>query len=368
MTAASLVAGFAVVLVGASMCVTPAMTRPTVQFGVRVPPEHVGADVIRRERRAYYWRTAIVAAVVTAAALLFADRTPWLIVVLLPLEIAAGLGCFLLTRDRVAAVKSAEGWYAGQAQAAATDTTLRTDPERFPLWWLLPALVVLAATVVIGIVRYRQLPDRLAVHFSISGHPDRFADTSVWNAFSLVSVQVLIMALIVGLLVATFRGRPDIDVADPAASTRRYRTFLSGMARGLLVLAALVNLSLLMLSLQMWELWHLTGGGALLPMLPIAIGAVAVVVFAARMGQGGFRLDDAGPAASTGAVNRDDDRWWKGGLIYVNRDDPAVMVTKRFGVGWTLNLGNPKALIAIVAFAVVVAAIAVTATVSTVGR
>jgi uncharacterized membrane protein len=42
-------------------------------------------------------------------------------------------------------------------------------------------------------------------------------------------------------------------------------------------------------------------------------------------------------------VNRDDDRFWKGGLIYVNRDDPAIMVGNRFGIGWTPNLGNPKA-------------------------
>ncbi len=31
-------------------------------------------------------------------------------------------------------------------------------------------------------------------------------------------------------------------------------------------------------------------------------------------------------------MNRDDDRFWKGGLIYVNRDDPAIMVANWFGV------------------------------------
>jgi hypothetical protein len=42
-------------------------------------------------------------------------------------------------------------------------------------------------------------------------------------------------------------------------------------------------------------------------------------------------------------ADRDDDRFWKGGLIYVNRDDPAIMVGARFGVGWTLNFANPLA-------------------------
>ena len=33
----------------------------------------------------------------------------------------------------------------------------------------------------------------------------------------------------------------------------------------------------------------------------------------------------------------------KGGLVYVSRDDPAIMVGNRFGVGFTFNFGNPAA-------------------------
>ncbi len=44
----------------------------------------------------------------------------------------------------------------------------------------------------------------------------------------------------------------------------------------------------------------------------------------------------------TGAVFRDDDRYWYGGFFYNNPDDPAVFVPKRFGLGWTVNFGNPR--------------------------
>jgi uncharacterized membrane protein len=40
---------------------------------------------------------------------------------------------------------------------------------------------------------------------------------------------------------------------------------------------------------------------------------------------------------------RDDDRYWSGGLFYNNPDDPAMFVPKRFGLGWTLNFGHPRA-------------------------
>ncbi len=67
-----------------------------------------------------------------------------------------------------------------------------------------------------------------------------------------------------------------------------------------------------------------------------------LVAVTLRMGQAGSRLP--GTARGQGPVagaSRDDDRFWKGGLIYVNRDDPAVMVGNRFGVGFTFNFGNP---------------------------
>lgn len=39
---------------------------------------------------------------------------------------------------------------------------------------------------------------------------------------------------------------------------------------------------------------------------------------------------------------RDDERYWRGGLFYNNPDDPAILVPKRFGLGWTLNFGHPQ--------------------------
>jgi len=34
------------------------------------------------------------------------------------------------------------------------------------------------------------------------------------------------------------------------------------------------------------------------------------------------------------------DEFWRGGILYVNRDDPALFVPKRYGTGYTLNFGN----------------------------
>ena len=37
---------------------------------------------------------------------------------------------------------------------------------------------------------------------------------------------------------------------------------------------------------------------------------------------------------------RSGDEFWRGGVFYVNPDDPALFVQKRYGIGYTLNFGN----------------------------
>ena len=49
MSPGSLTTDFTVPLFGTLMCIKPAFTRPTVQFGVRIPGERAGTTVIRRE-------------------------------------------------------------------------------------------------------------------------------------------------------------------------------------------------------------------------------------------------------------------------------------------------------------------------------
>jgi len=104
---AALVLLLPVALVGLFTCIVPALTAPTLQFGVRIPPQRVQAPVIRQQRRAYFWRTGLVAVVITAAAAFVPAGSAWLTGALILLLLAAGLGCYFLARERIIAVKEA---------------------------------------------------------------------------------------------------------------------------------------------------------------------------------------------------------------------------------------------------------------------
>lgn len=326
MTPATLLAVLYVPMTGVLICLSPAISRPTLQFGIRIPGDRAAMPVVRGERRTFYRRTAAVTVCCTIAALLVARRgSTWAVQVILVAELLADLGCFGLARNKIAAAKQAGGWFAGRRQVVTADTSWRTSPVRFPVRWLAPAVVVIAATVLIKVLRHPVLP---------TGH---LAARSSFTGYGPVIGQLYVTTLWTGLLRIIYRSRPDVDAADPALSARQYRRFLVVMARTMLTLVALVDLSVLLSALRRWQIGHFPD---VVAVLPIAVGLVILSVVTVRAGQGGSRLSGGrriGPAA---VADRDDDRFWKAGLFYVNRDDPAIMVGRRFGVGWTFNFGN----------------------------
>jgi hypothetical protein len=83
----------------------------------------------------------------------------------------------------------------------------------------------------------------------------------------------------------------------------------------------------------------------------LIVTIVAFVISLMRAGQGGARLvaTGRGPIGDRTA----DDRWI-GGLLYFNTTDPALLVERRMGIGWTVNFGNPWSWVLVIAVAVIV--------------
>ncbi|MCI4660075.1 DUF1648 domain-containing protein [Cryobacterium zhongshanensis] len=320
--------------------VLPSVTSPTVPFGVRVPAEHARDLTVTRQARIYRRRVLIGGLVVAGVGVgIFAlTGQP----VLLPLSVLAlvGLwyGCFYLANQEIRAAKAAGGWFEGRHQGIAVDTGLRTEPLRFPWLWLAPAVIITVGTGVAGALVYPSMPDVLAVHYGAKRLPDRVTVKSVGTAFSLVFMQIGLTALFAVMAVAIVRSRPDIDPARPVGSADWYRRYTALSAKALLGLVAMIDVAMLGSSALMWT-GTVTPWAPLVVALPILIAVVVLVLVLARNNRD--RGDDVEP--DTGLTHRDDDRFWRGGLFYVNREDHALLVPRRFGLGWTVNLGNPKA-------------------------
>lgn len=319
--------------------VLPSVTSPIVPFGVRVPRQHATDPSVIRQTRLYR-RRVLVGGLITAAAAVgvFAVSGE---AVLLPLSVlvlvGVWYGCFFLAHQEIRAAKAAGGWYKGLREGIAVDTGLRTDPPKFPWLWLAPAVVITVATLVIGVVSYTSMPAVLAVHYGANGAPNRVVAKSVGAAFSLVFVQAGLTVLLAGLAAAVIRSRPDIDPARPVGTARWSRHYMSLGARALLGLAAMIDLGMMGSSLLMWS-GTVTSWAPLVVALPILAAVVVAVAVLARNNR-----ERSEGEADTGLTHRDDDAYWRGGLVYLNKEDHALLVPRRFGIGWTVNVGNPKA-------------------------
>lgn len=77
--------------------------------------------------------------------------------------------------------------------------------------------------------------------------------------------------------------------------------------------------------------------GLLVLLIGILLIAVMFILFLPAQ-----RKADTPADRYRGDFYRDDDRYWYGGFFYNNPDDPAMFVPKRYGMGWTVNFGNPR--------------------------
>lgn len=79
--------------------------------------------------------------------------------------------------------------------------------------------------------------------------------------------------------------------------------------------------------------------------IPLIILCAALLYMLMRLVRPNRRSRSRDPLAMdtppAGAFDRDDDRFWIAGVLYNNPDDPDLFVPKRFGLGWTVNIGRP---------------------------
>ena len=335
----------------------PRLTRPDVYFAVTVPPEFrdsaEGCSILKRYR-AEVTIFGVLALLIVLAAMLIPEPNHQVVVTLAGLFLQ-GLGVFL-------AYYRARGRVLPHAAAPATvrEAALVPRGAHLPGGWMLqfPPFALLAATAIWLHLHWGQIPEVFPIHWGANGQPNNWATRSFAGVYGPLLIGAVLCALMGFLAYAMLRWSRLIRVGGVAGEgERRFR---------LLVVLILVATEYFLALLFMWTgllpLSHKqTGPAGFIPILVFALTfAAATVALMVWVGQGGTRLVGAAGAAS-GAVapvgDRTPDKYWKLGLIYINRSDPALFVEKRFGIGYTLNFGHPGVWIFLAALVAVVVAI-----------
>ena len=191
---------------------------------------------------------------------------------------------------------------------------------------------------------YPELPQRIPVHWGLSGEPDRWAAKSIRTVFALPLLAIYMQGLFLLLKVGMARSKMTLPAENTATYLRLKEEFLRVSIKMLdwvrAPLAALLGLIMLLLPLSV-----LPQLGWLKTPVNVAVWfSVAGLLAASLYGIARLSRINSELQAKTGQTyaqtSNDAAHWNLGGLIYNNPDDPSLMVEKLNGLGYTLNMGN----------------------------
>lgn len=339
------------VLPGVLLAVMPWLTPRGEVFAVTVPAAARRDPRIMRLRRGYVACMLATTVVITGLGVAGAyDVLVWSVLAcLLP---ALGLAAMLVCRSRVQAIKVQEGWRAESAKASAAVLPPEA-PRPLPLAWNLLYVPVILATVVLTVALYPAMPDQIPMHAGLDGQVNSWADKSVMSASLPVVVQLFFAGTLTGVHAGVLASKKGGSGSRRVASQIAYGKFAQMETFVLLGTGLALTASMGLIVLASAELISLSDAGVFISVITVAVLVIEIAV-AVWCGQSGSRL--LGEAAGVGVpdeMDADEDALWKVGVFYVNRDDPSIMVPKRFGIGWTLNFGNWRSWLITVAFLVV---------------
>jgi uncharacterized membrane protein len=314
--------GICTILIVAALCHTQALvTRPELLFAVTVTAD---------------FRRSTTARSITARYVAAGWIGTFIVLALIATGAASGLiGVLLTVFVWLAAFLAARRW---TQPHAATPTTVRevslsaADHEGFRGGLLLslgPA-VILGAKSVWVYFHWNDIPSRIPVHWGLNG-PDRWVDRTPFTVYGLIgSIAAVALLMSLGGYATIYASRRVSATGTSAEAERKYR-----MAGFTSLLALAYMLAILLPPVE--------GAIPTIPFTPgiIAAATIATVMTLMYYGQGGTRLSYAHGVVNDPPIgDRTADHCWKWGMFYYNPDDPAFLVEKRFGLGWTWNFGH----------------------------
>ncbi len=309
----------------------PKCARPDLFFGVTVDPAFRNTDEARRILRHY--RIALWISAIAAGTLDLVLHRPVVALILLVI----GICCAQVASHRSALIHAA-------TRSTTIEVDLSASREHIPgglLTALLP-LIVLLGLGLWAVPHVDQLPSRLPVHWGFSG-PNRWVIASSRAIIVLLAQHAFICLVLIASALGVLHWSRRISISGPSAAPERQfrrRTVLLILTAEYFTILPPV-FSLLQAPALAMKVWSVA----------LIVVIVAFVISLMHAGQGGARL----MATGQGPIgDRTADARWIGGLLYFNPTDPALLVEKRMGIGWTVNFGNPWSWVPLIAVAVIV--------------
>lgn len=232
------------------------------------------------------------------------------------------------------------------------DTRFRNDSIRkllpSPWWFCIPAAVIII-NIVSGFIVYDHLPLIVPTHWNSAGRVDGGCLKTYGVIFILPVIQSFITVFLFLIYKVAGWSKQQISAEEPETSVGKNRLFRYRWGAYFIALSTALVLENTIINFHILQIIRLnTLIIILLSPVSMLLIFTSVITMAFWTGQGGSRVKIRKEKFNSGkSLNKDEDRFWKAGLIYFNPQDPTLFIEKRFGIGWGLNYGRFEAYIVI---------------------
>ena len=292
----------------------------TILLGVSLPghamKDKAVTDIVRQYRRAHSILILISLPLLFPIMLLREDEI--LTIAYYLLWIAALLCLWLkITSNyfaRMSSLKAEKQWQVGSRNTISIDTEVSRLKHTFILpksWFLLPLAILIVPIAVGGLF---EQPEALLWSITITGG--------------------ILLALFFFIHLAIGKMRTKTYSEDTETNLYLNHLFKSQWSRCMVLLAILSSLFHVAL-LYAAEVQNTVVYAIIVPVYSLATIVVAVLPHYRIRAERNRLL-----RANDEAIQRDDDRYWIGGIIYNNPNDHSLFVEKRIGIGMTMNVGT----------------------------
>ena len=195
-------------------------------------------------------------------------------------------------------------------------------------------LVLSSVSFLYVLINYKNMPDTIITHWGAGGKPDGYSEKSILNVFFINFIDISMVLLFAVIGVGSIAGNTYIDNENLEENRIKVIKYLNGIGYSFLALTLSIQsitttIPIFMVQEKNIPMW-LTLGSCILPIFIV----VPVIYFY-------LMLSSIKPKSRNIYTVENDDEKWIYGFIYYNKEDPKLMVEKRLGMGWSINMARP---------------------------
>ncbi|MGV8980786.1 DUF1648 domain-containing protein [Clostridium sp.] len=340
------------IVIFAFQIIKPKISRKEIYFGIRIPENERDNALLKKVYKDYIvLNTAVFAILIIIIMYIFHNYYASIeYTVLILVYLLFTIIIYFFSNKKVLSIKKKLCWNTEKKQIVTIDTSFSKNKGTKTLvspWWFLVCVLIIAITFYIGFKYYKLLPERVPTHWDFAGEVNGIMMKSSKIIYAMPKFQIVIFIIFFVSYKIIGWGKQQLNTSNPQQSKEKNKRFRYIWSGYMIFAATLLNLLFFYINLIIFQVAQFSVK-LMIIMLILIIGILAAVSIGLSIytGQGGSRLKIKDNITSLGKIlDRNDDKYWRFGIFYINKEDPTIFIEKRFGVGWTVNLGRTEGLL-----------------------